>query len=176
MAISVDMHEVHSAAELHGTEVAVGSVKQIMHAAITTAPVGLLLLDQHFLRKECPFAELRIIMAIDSALPVLYNTTYDQLKPLLDELMLLADSQPDVHCKHEDRNMLKDLSRTTMLQTSDTVSNISHLDWQMTTHTLCYRCCGAALCISSISAHAGRQQTEDIDCGPSPPCKDLQAG
>ena len=93
--------------------------EQVMKAAIERAPVGLLLLDKHFLKKACPFAELRTIMELNRALPVLYATTYKELELMLTDLELTAASQQD------DSDMLQSLRRNTMLQTSDLVSTSS---------------------------------------------------
>ena len=95
-----------------------------MQAALRQAPVGLLLLDKHFLKKECPFAELRIIMELDRALPVLYETTHDELVPLLDHLISTAASQSDRSdlLQPDDAEKLETLKRITMLQTFDLVS------------------------------------------------------
>ena len=100
------------------------SVAQVMLNAIETAKVGVLLLDQHFLRKKCPFAELRTIMALDKALPILFGISHDEFEELIDELIQeVASSQPHDQRQRKDIEMLQTLKRITMLLTADQVSD-----------------------------------------------------
>ena len=96
------------------------SADQVMRQAAKQARIGVVVLDEHYLRKAWPMEELRIIMQQRTCLPVLLGLTYEQFEEEVKQ------QQQQLLLSSADNAMLGILRRISMVAAADTYKLLQH--------------------------------------------------